>query len=239
MATTMAGGNRKLVVLHGWGHDKTLWEDFARRFPAGEVLLLDLPGFGAEPLVSDTWGVPEYATWAKEKIEAAIAATEDGQRNIILLGHSFGGRVAGLIASENPAWLRALVLYAAPCLYRPRVSWRAKVAVAKVLRRLGAKRIIGDRYVNEDLRWADAAGLGKIFRKIVVFDETDALRNVAVPTLLVWGGKDVYPPLAIAQEMQTLISGSTLRIMEQSGHNAHLENPTLFYGIVKQFLQGL
>lgn len=227
----------KLVVLHGWGHDKTYWEDFTRRFPDGNVVVLDLPGFGAEPLVSDDWGVPEYAAWAKERL-AALAA-KDNCGGIVLLGHSFGGRIAALIASERPAWLKALILYAAPCLYRPRVSWRAKVAVAKVLKRLGAKKIVGDRYVNEDLRWSDAAGLGKIFRKIVVFDETLALRAIAIPTLLVWGERDTYPPLAMGREMQSLISGSTLRIMEQSGHNAHLENPTLFYGIIKQFLQSL
>ncbi len=225
--------NGKLVVLHGWGHDKTLWEDFARRFPSGDVLLLDLPGFGAEPLVSDTWGIPEYAAWAKEK----LAALREG--NIILLGHSFGGRVAGLIASERPVWLKALVLYAAPCLYRPKTSTRAKIVAAKVLKRLGMKNIAKGKYANEELKEADEAGLGKIFRKIVIFDETEALPKIAVPTLLIWGGKDVYPPLAIAQEMNTLISGSTLRIMEQSGHNAHLENPTLFYGIVKQFIQSL
>jgi pimeloyl-ACP methyl ester carboxylesterase len=228
--------NGKLVVLHGWGQDKKFWSDFARHFSDGEVVLIDLPGFGAEPLVSDSWGVPEYAAWAKEK----IAALGDRENEVVLLGHSFGGRVAGFIASENPDWLKALVLYAAPCLYRPKASSRAKVAVAKMFKRLGAKKIVGDRYVaNEDLRWADATGLGKIFRKIVVFDETEILPKIAVPTLLVWGGKDNYPPLAIGKEMQSLISGSTLRIMEHEGHNAHLENPTLFYGIIKQFIQGL
>jgi pimeloyl-ACP methyl ester carboxylesterase len=201
------------------------------------VVLIDLPGFGAEPLASDLWGMPEYAAWAKEKIAALCGGGHES--DVILLGHSFGGRIAGLIASENPPWLKALVLYAAPCLYRPRLAWRAKVAAAKVLKRLGAKKIIGDRYASEDLRWADANGLGKIFRRIVVFDDTDALRKIAVPTLLVWGGKDDYPPLAIGREMQSLISGSILRIMEHEGHNAHLENPTLFYGIIKQFLQGL
>jgi len=221
------------VVLHGWGHDKTLWEDFARRFPSGEVVLLDLPGFGTEPLVSDSWGVPEYAAWAKKKIAGL------NENNIVLVGHSFGGRVAGLIASERPAWLKALVLYAAPCLYRPKASTKAKVFAAKVIKGLGLKGLLEKGYSNDDLQQADKAGLGAIFRRIVVFDETEMLPKIAVPTLLVWGGKDNYPPLASAQEMQALISGSTLRIMEQSGHNAHLENPTLFYGIIKQFIKNL
>jgi pimeloyl-ACP methyl ester carboxylesterase len=227
----------KLVVLPGWGQDKTFWENFAQRFLAGEVLVLDLPGFGTEPLVSDTWGIPEYAAWAKGKL---AALHED---NIILLGHSFGGRVAGFVASDRPPWLKALILYAAPCLYRPKASTRFKIAAAKLLKRLGAKNIIKNatqgKYANEELQQADGAGLGAIFRKIVVFDETEILPKIAVPTLLVCGGKDQYPPLVIAEEMHALISGSILRIMEHEGHNAHLENPTLFYGTIKQFLQSL
>lgn len=226
----------RLAVLHGWGHDSTFWTDFARRFPDGDVVLIDLPGFGAEPLVSAEWGVPEYAAWAAAKL--ATLQRESGE-NIILLGHSFGGRIAALAASERPVWLRALILYAAPCLYRPRKSTRLKIVAAKILKRMGAKRLAGERFANEELRTADAAGMGAIFRRVIAFDETDVLKKIAVPTLLVWGGKDTYPSPAIAREMQSLISGSTLRIMEHEGHNAHRENPTLFYGIIRQFINGL
>ncbi len=229
-SATAVSGKRKLVVLHGWGHDKSFWTDFVSRFRDGEVLVLELPGCGEEPLVSDTWGVPEYAAWVREK----IAALQD--HNIALMGHSFGGRVAGLVASERPPWLRGLILYAAPCLYRPKPSTRVKIAAAKALKHLGVKKILKGKYINEELKEADEVGLGAIFRKIIVFDETKALPKIAVPTLLIWGGKDTYPPLSMAREMQALISGSTLRIMEHEGHNAHLENPTFFYGIVKQFL---
>lgn len=232
--TTVA--NMKLAVLHGWGHDRTLWWDFARRFPEGEVVLIDLPGFGAEPLVSGDWGVPEYAAWAAERLGALHRERGD---SMVLLGHSFGGRIAALVAGERPPWLRGLVLYAAPCLYRPTPSARAKAAAAGFLKRLGARRIAGSRYDREDLRQAEAMGLGTVFRRVIAFDETDALRKIAVPTLLVWGARDTYPSPAMGREMQALISGSTLRIMEHEGHNAHLENPTLFYGIIRQFINGL
>ncbi len=230
----------KLVVLHGWGHDKALWEDFAHRFPEGDVRVLDLPGFGEEPLVDGEWGIPEYAAWVKERLASIAAKEGDGNGGIVLLGHSFGGRIAAFVASERPAWLRALVLYAAPCLYRPTASVRAKIAAAKALKRLGFARPEAGRYAaNAELREADAKGMGKIFRKTIVFDETEALRRIAVPTLLIWGGRDTYPTPAMGREMHALISGSTLRIMEQSGHNAHLENPILFYGIIRQFLHAL
>jgi pimeloyl-ACP methyl ester carboxylesterase len=53
---------------------------------------IDLPGFGSEKLINDTWGVPEYADW----VISQISDRED----VILLGHSFGGRIT--VASKHP-----------------------------------------------------------------------------------------------------------------------------------------
>src|SRR3989344_6003713 len=120
----------RIIILHGWGQDKTSWRAFVERFPHLTVETLNLPGFGEEPLISDTWGVPEYAAWVRRKIEESISDKEQ----IVLLGHSFGGRIAALIGSENPSWLRGLVLYGAPVLYRPNTSVRIRIRVARFLK---------------------------------------------------------------------------------------------------------
>lgn len=232
----MTDGPKAIVILHGWGHSKEYWGDFARRFSDGgfdgKVVALDLPGFGSEPLVSFEWGIPEYARWVEERI-ANLGGGKEGE--IILLGHSFGGRVSGFIASERPTWLKGLILYGAPCLYRPKFSTRVKIRAAKFLKKAGiCKKYSG----NEELREAESAGMGTIFRKAVTFDETDLLPKITAPTLLAWGANDVREaPLRIAKEMHALISPSELVIMDGAGHNAHLENPTLFYGIVKKFIE--
>ena len=79
-------------------------------------------------------------------------------------------------------------------------------------------------------------GLQRIFRRVVSFDETDLVQRIVLPTLLLWGEHDVEVPLRIAQELHTLISGAVLEVMPAAGHSAHLEQPTLFYGILQQFL---
>lgn len=218
-----------LVVLHGWGHDSTLWEAFRSQFPDRYVVLMDLPGFGKEPLVSSEWGVPEYAGWVKEKLEVVGGP-------YVLMGHSFGGRIAGVVASQNPSGLSGLILYGAPCLYRPTIFIRCIVAIAKVAKKLGFNRT---KHLNSELVNADAQGLGDIFRRVVPFDETHILPKISVPTLLIWGEYDEEAPVPLAREMHSLIPKSSLAVLPRVGHNAHLENPTLFYGTVSRYLASL
>lgn len=100
----------KIVILHGWGHDKTMWGSIVKKL-GRNAIALDLPGFGAEPLHDKNWGVPDYANWVNRKISK--------YKNVMLIGHSFGGRIAAEIASKNPENLKGLILTGAPCLYRP------------------------------------------------------------------------------------------------------------------------
>ncbi|MGC9599507.1 MAG: alpha/beta hydrolase [Minisyncoccia bacterium] len=221
----------KIVILHGWGQDKRFWDTFAAPFRKGDVVVFDLPGFGSEPHTVPDWGVPEYAEWVTSKIESIPPEGND----IVLLGHSFGGRIASYIASKDPRWLKGLILYAAPSIRRPKFSTRLKIAGAHVLKTLGVR----GRGGNPELREAEQKGMGELFRKAVSFDQTALLKKITVPTLLIWGDRDDVVPLSIAREMQRLIPNSKLTTIERAGHNAHLKNPHLFYGIVKRFIEGL
>lgn len=223
-----------LVVLHGWGQSRESWGHFADSFKNEEkvkVVVIDLPGFGKEPLVSDTWGILEYVKWTRNKIDTL--AQKDG---VVLLGHSFGGRVASVIASQKPSWLKGLILYAAPSLYRPSWSVQMKVALAKVAKQLGWR---WNPWRNDELEQADHEGMGKIFRHTVRFDQTKLLPKITAPTLLIWGRDDDIVDQAIAQEMHHLIPQSQLVVLDDLGHNAHLENLALFYGTVQTFLHSL
>ena len=219
-----------LIILHGWGQDRSVWHKFAADFDAANAIAWDLPGFGAEPLVSEDWGVPDYATWVVNKIESQKL------ENVVLCGHSFGGRISSYIAAQHPAWLRGLILDGAPSIYRPSLDIKAKILLAKLMKRLGVKRrVIG----NSELQNANSRGLGQIFRKVVNFDQTELLPKINVPTLLIWGEKDDIVPLRIAYEIQKLIPASQLKVIPGAGHHTYQHNPYLFYGTVKNFIESL
>lgn len=218
-----------IIILHGWGHNKQLWQPVVEKLqtmiPGTQVEAWDLPGFGDEPLVSADWDIPDYAAWVEERIEGSI----------VLVGHSFGGRIAAYLASRQPEWLSKLVLIGAPLLRRPSLKVRLKIAIYKL-----GKRFIPQagkqKVYNEEQQAAQAKNLGKIFRNAVEFDQTEFLPQIKVPTLLLWGENDQEAPLRIAKEAATLIPNSELDIWHQQGHNLHLEAPDLVAGKIKRFV---
>lgn len=221
----------RIIILHGWGHSAALWNPIAEKLSRfGGVETWDLPGFGSEPLVSAEWGIAEYAAWVEQKIADA--------KDVVLIGHSFGGRVASLIASRRPSWLRALILIGAPSIYRPSMMIRAKSYIAHLVKPI-VPAALRRRLLTEDLRSAEDGGVGRVFRSAVTNDQTSTLPKIDVPTLLLWGENDDAAPVAIAQEIHGLISGSTLAVLPNIGHNIHIDNPTLTYGAIERFLETL
>ncbi|MEK9161110.1 MAG: alpha/beta hydrolase [Patescibacteria group bacterium] len=222
-------GKLRLVVLHGWGHDKTRWNTFRERWQETSITVLDLPGFGEEPLQDANWGIPEYASWVMEK----FSETQD---RIIILGHSFGGRIAAHIGSSKPSWLVGLILYGAPLLYRPSFLTRARLIMAALLKSIfsnSIRRSLRPKVLQD----ADETGLGIIYRKVVAFSQEKTLPQIAVPTLFVWGSEDEEAPLSTAREALKLVPHGRLEIMAGAGHNAHIEQPLLFHGIVTRFIK--
>lgn len=220
----------ELVVLHGWGQSRKEWEGFREQMLPQQVTLIDFPGFGDEKLISPDWGVPDYAEWLVKRLSGKSPGS------VVLLGHSFGGRVAAHLAHSNPAWLRALVLYGAPLLYRPSLLVRLKVIFAKLLKTF-VPLTLRKSMVHSELGEADALGLGSIYRRTVSFDQGITLKDIKVPTLHVWGSKDMEAPLSVAKEAATRIPDSRFEVLPGAGHNAHLEQPLLFYGILSRFLK--
>lgn len=218
-----------LVILHGWNQSSSDWLTLKQMLDKKfSVVMFDLPGFGNESLKNKKWSIPDYAEWV-------ISKTDDIQGDKIILGHSFGGRIASYIASTNPKWLKGLILYGAPCIYRPSFKIRTKIFLAKILKFLHLKKVFISK--NIELVSADKHGLGNVFRNTVSFDQTKFLSKITVPTLLIWGEYDSAVPLKIAKEIQSLVPKSRLSIINKTGHNAHQENIYLFYGITKKFIE--
>lgn len=221
----------QIVILPGWMQTSLDWKQTIESLPQHKCTVIDLPGFGITPLTSSDWGVPEYA----EYVLSIILSKK--YTDVILIGHSFGGRIAAHLASQKPAWLKALVLYGAPCLYRPLAKTKFLIKLAKLAKKIGLK---GKGFIkNPELADADNKGMGTVFRKIVGFDQTSSLTSISIPTLLLWGKYDPEAPLRIGEEIHTLIPQNTLEVIDDAGHHLHLTHPYLFYAKITHFIENL
>lgn len=175
-----------------------------------------------------------------------VLASMDGER-LLVAGHSMGGRVALEIFRRAPERVAGLALLdtghqaraTGDAGERERAQRFALLEVAreKGMRAMGEQwapgmvhsdRLDSDLY-RSILDMIERSTPGKFHAQIrALLDRPDAttlLGALRCPTMLVCGRDDRWSPLARHEEMQTLVRGSRLRVIEHSGHMSTMERP--------------
>ena len=227
-----------ILFLHGWGLSRESLRGISTLFEHTHcVHLIDLPGFGEAPPPPETWGTVEYADLVQQYVLDHI------QGPVMLVGHSFGGRVSVRLASRRLPQFNRLVLLGVPGLPRPTFSrgwfrrWRIRT-LRSVLRAL--KPIVGERgvrwhterYGSKD--YQSAGALRTVLVRTVNEDLTESASSIACPTLLVWGTDDTETPPWLAKKYRALLGDKARLVLLPhkdhhlySGTGAHLIGETM------------
>jgi len=95
-----------LVLLHGFGNDAHIWDDFAPSVaPHYRVLALDHRGHG-----DSDWDPQRRYEHEALLADVESATAELGIERLVLIGHSLGGRIATLFAGRHPERMAGLVI---------------------------------------------------------------------------------------------------------------------------------
>ena len=207
-----------LVLLHGWGQNIEMMEPLGKYFlDRYNVLIIDLPGFGNSSEPPAVWGVCEYTLFVRELIQTL--KIED----IILIGHSFGGRIALVYASMYP--VKKLVCLASPyCKELTKLPLKNRIYKrAKKIKWLNwLARIMQNKVGSEDYRNASEVMKG-VLVKTVNTDLSEYAMKITAPTLLIWGSMDEAVPVKRAYELEKLIKDAGVVVYEGATHYAYLE----------------
>ncbi len=229
-----------IVFLHGWGGSAKSWEqNTAELSKSFDCVSLELPGFGISSIPDSVWGVQEYAQFLKDFIQKLNIV------DFVLIGKSFGGRVAIKYAHNWPKTLRGLVLVSAAGLERKSFATKTKIASAKVGRSvlsfLGPKAVELLRKTfyslasiekdRSDYKW-------EVKKKVTNTDLTREAAQIATPTLIIWGEDDKILLPSVGKKLSKLIKSSTFQIITGT-HNAHQESFEKFNFLVACFIKGL
>ncbi len=223
-----------VLGLPGWARTH---RDFDAAFEGLDAIAFDLPGFGASPEPPKGWGAAEYA-------EALTPLLEELARPAVVVGHSFGGRVAVNLAARSPGRVAALVLTGVPLL-RPPGGSSAKPALAyRAGRALHRRGLLGDKAM-EGLRRRhgspDYRAATRVMRQVLVrvVNETyeEQLAAVTCPTDLVWGDDDAEVPVAVAEAACRVLAKSTLTVVPGAGHLLPLTAPAELRAAVERNLR--
>ncbi len=224
------GEGKDIVLLHGWGQNiemmKPLGDNFSDRF---RITILDLPGFGESEEPKETWNIDKYAEVLKEFLQQV------GVKKPIIMGHSFGGRLAIRYAAKN--LVEKLVLFGSPCIrHEEKLSW--KVKVLKKLKTLPGMNQIGE-YMKQYIGSRDYKAASPVMRQTLVEvvneDLSKYAKEIKEPTLLIWGEQDTEAPVNEAQELESIMTDAALIILPGT-HYAYLENLGNVVNILNNFI---
>lgn len=236
-----SGEGECIIFLHGWGCNLDIFQNIHSALEKDfRVITIDFPGFGESTPPPTVWGVYEYTDFLEEFIR------ELQIENPILVGHSFGGRVAIVYASRNTNLRKIILVDAAGVKPRRSLKYYVKVYSFKCMKHL-AKLLLSkeksEEFINSYRKksgsddYNNANGIiRRIFVKVVNEDLKAEMPKIKVPTLLFWGKADTATPLRDAQIMNKLIPDSGLVAFDNVGHYSFLERPYDFEAVIKNFL---
>ena len=219
-------GEKDIVFLHGWGGSIKSFEFILKKLNFNyRALLIDFPMFGKSDMPKITYTIFDY-----EEIVRLIMQKENFNSPIVV-GHSFGGRVAILLASKG--CINGLVLAASAGLKPKRgLRYRLKIIKHKIKKKIGLKSNIE----SPDYRTLPQ-NMKKTFVNIVTTYLEKYAINISVPTILFWGKKDKDTPFYMAKRLKGLIKDSEIVFFKNSGHFCYIEQNICFAGIINSLAQ--
>jgi pimeloyl-ACP methyl ester carboxylesterase len=219
-AETYGEGSPNVLALHGWGRRG---RDFAVVLEGLSGIAPDLPGFGATPAPDTPIGAEAYADIVSDLLDSF-----DGPP--ILVGHSFGGRVAVCLAAKYPDRVGPLVLTGVPLIRtgkstRPALGYR----LVRWLNRIG---VVSEERLEQEKRRrgsADYRAATGVMRDILVRVVNESyehqLSRLEGPVSLIWGEDDHEVPVSVAEMAKSLIKEASLEVLPGVGHFVPVQDP--------------
>lgn len=246
-----------IVLLHGTSASLHTWDGWTQQLARERrVVRVDLPGFGLTgPRPDADYHVASYVEFV-----TALLDTLDIE-HCVLAGNSFGGWIAWETALARPTRVRALVLVDAAGYPLESQSVPIGFRIARtpllggLMRSVLPRRVIEsslrntygdpsrvtpalvDRYYELTLRQGNRAALAQRFAAGRSAAEPGRIRDLQLPTLILWGGKDRLIPLEFGERFARDIHGSRLVVFDALGHVPHEEDPARTVEAVLPFIQ--
>ena len=224
-------GKDTIVLLHGWGQNIAMMKPIGDKLCFNhQVLIVDLPGHGLSDEPDYPWSLYDYVEMLKQLFE------ELKLKKIILIGHSFGGKISLLYASMYS--VLKLVVFGSP--YKKKVEKpNLKLKVLKTLKKVPVINKL-EGFAKKHIGSTDYKNASGVMREVLVnhvnLDITEDVKKINAPLLIIWGTNDQAVPIDDAYELEKLVPGSGLVVYQNCTHYAYLENLGQTINILKNFL---
>jgi pimeloyl-ACP methyl ester carboxylesterase len=245
-----------VVLIHGANGSLQVWEGWAKALgDKARLISVDLPGHG----LTGAWPRHQYTVEAYADFVDDLVRTLNLHR-FVLVGHSLGGGIAWNFAATHPGRVSQLILIDSAG-YPPegeQFRWPTRLARLPLVGDAGiyfkpelwVRRTLLQQYADPSMvtnqRVKRTAELQRFpgnqeatlerARTQTLLDPT-ILKRLDVRTLILWGRKDHWVPVADAMRFNRDIKGSRLKVFDCLGHDPMEEDPRASAAVVSDFLQ--
>jgi len=257
------GKGPPLLLIHGFGASTFTWRRVAPELAKSHrVIAVDLKGFGQSDKPFDG----RYSVYDQAELLAQLIEDKD-LRNLTLIGHSFGGGVALLLALEAnrrldgritrlvlldsiaypqniPVFFRLLDVPVVSQLGVRMVPPAVQTRVALQIAYFDDSKIDPEEIELYSAPLKTAAGKHAIIhsaRQIVpedIAELSERYKTIELPTLILWCDHDRIVPLEVGIKLRRTLPNSTLRLVEECGHMPQEEQPASTLALIKGFIGG-
>ena len=242
-----------ILFLHGFGSSLQTWDNWSEALSDEyRVISVDLPGFGL------TGEDPSGIYTDQRSVEVLEAFLKELQiPKVVLVGNSMGGKFAWQFAARHPDQVAKLVLISPDGYASPGIEYGKKTevpAIAELYRYFFSKtflamnlepayanpKTLNDVLVNRYYDLMLAPGVrGAILARMqqtVLQDPVPSLASIQVPTLLIWGEKDAFIPIANSNDYLKVMPNAKRVSLPNIGHLPQEEQPAIGLAALKEFL---
>lgn len=247
-----------LILIHGYSASTFTWSFAAPYFAQKgfRVFVVDLIGFG----LSEKPAWSDYTIDSQARMIVRFM-NRVGIGRATIVGSSYGGAIALSVALDNPERVEKLVLSGAVCNDEIKNLPLTRMVTVPLLGEVMTPFLASSKtYVRARMRNSlhtashhliDETRLSSVMHPLQAADshrsllltlknwhaarlERDA-KNVAQPTLLVWGEEDRTVPLHNGRFLHRQIPNSRLIVFKNCGHIPHEEYTSEFVHLVTDF----
>ncbi len=209
------------VFLHGWGVNKNAFDMVVQSMNNHHAkLILDFLGFGKSGMPREYYDTYEYA------YQVFLLLIKLDIKNVVLIGHSFGGRVSIILSSIFGIKIKCLVLTSSAGLNKFEIKKQLKIMFYKIKKYLVRLHVL-PACILKNSGSADYRKLcdtmRSVFVRVVNQDLGYLCHLIQSKTILVWDKKDAETGFWIAKKLNSLIRHSRIYLCS-GGHFCYLYN---------------
>jgi len=211
---------KNIIFLHGWGSNKEIMKTFANNFKEFRHIYIDMPGFGKSS--------NEYILTTKEY--AKIIDKFLKQINIkkdIIIGHSFGGKVATLL---NPKLL--VLLASAGILEKKPIKVKLKIKLFKLLKKIGLVKF-RKFFVSNDVKGM-SENMYNTFKNVVDEDFSEVFSNYKGKVLIFGADNDKAVSVEAIQKQSKLLKSKNIMLNGDHYFFTKKENKNIIEKTIKE-----